>query len=296
MLPYFPQPSWHVGPISVHAFGVAVAVAVAVAQRMADQRAARFGLEQGVVTGLGGWVLAFGVLGAHLFSVLFYFPEKLQHDPWLLLRVWEDISSFGGMIGGGLGALLFFHLRTPDLPAQVRLAFADIVAFVFPTGLAIGRIGCALAHDHPGSVTGFLLGLSLKTDAARTYMQGVYVEAGLPFPSDVAGLGFHDLGLYELLFLALVILPLFRRWDSHARSPGFFLAVFAGLYLPVRFTLDFLRVSDPRYVGLTPAQWVAAAGLSVLPFFVVSRPRLRLLLVGGVIVATACACWGGTQG
>lgn len=296
MLPYFAQPSWHLGPLSVHAFGIAVAVAVAVAQRMADRRAARLGLAQATVSGLGGWVLAGGVLGAHLFSVLFYFPDKLQGDPWLLVRVWEDISSFGGMIGGGLGAMLFFHLRAPSLPASARLALADLVAFVFPTGLAIGRIGCALAHDHPGGVTAFPLGLSLNTETARAYLHGVYTEAGLPFPSEVDGLGFHDLGLYELLFLALVVLPLFRRWDRQARPPGFFLAAFAGLYLPVRFALDFLRVSDPRYVGLTPAQWVAAAGLGLLPFFVVHRPRLRLALVGGVIVVTACACWGGAQG
>ena len=294
MLPYFQQPSWQVGPLSIHAFGVAVAVAVAVGQRMADRRAARLGLDHATVNGLGGWMLGGGVLGAHLFSVLFYFPDKLQQDPWLLFRVWEDISSFGGMIGGGLGAILFFHLRRPDLPARARLAFADLVAFVFPTGLAIGRIGCALAHDHPGVVTNFPLGLSLRTSSAQAYVQGVYANAGLPAPSEVAGLGFHDLGLYELLFLALVVVPLFRRWDRSVRPPGFFLAAFAGLYLPVRFTLDLLRVADARYVGLTPAQWVAAGGLSVLPFFVVQRPRLRLALVGGVILVTACACWSGT--
>ena len=294
MLPYFQQQSWQVGPLSIHAFGVAVAVAVAVGQRMADRRAARLGLDHATVNGLGGWMLGGGVLGAHLFSVLFYFPDKLQQDPWLLFRVWEDISSFGGMIGGGLGAILFFHLRRPDLPARARLAFADLVAFVFPTGLAIGRIGCALAHDHPGVVTNFPLGLSLRTSSAQAYVQGVYANAGLPAPSEVAGLGFHDLGLYELLFLALVVVPLFRRWDRSVRPPGFFLAAFAGLYLPVRFTLDLLRVADARYVGLTPAQWVAAGGLSVLPFFVVQRPRLRLALVGGVILVTACACWSGT--
>lgn len=294
MLPYFQQPSWQVGPLSIHAFGVAVALAATVGQRMADRRATRLGLEQTTVNGLGGWMLGGGILGAHLFSVLFYFPEKLAADPWLLFRVWEDISSFGGMVGGGVGAMLFFHLRAPTMPARARLAFVDLVAYVFPTALAIGRIGCALAHDHPGVVTSFPLGISLRTTTAQAYLQGVYANAGLAAPSDVADLGFHDLGLYELLFLALVVLPLFRRWAQSDRPPGFFLAAFAGLYLPVRFALDFLRVADARYVGLTPAQWVAAGGLSMLPFFVIQRPRLRLALVGGVIIATACACWSGT--
>ena len=43
-----------------------------------------------------------------------------------------------------------------------------------------------------------------------------------------------------------------------------FLAGFVALYMPVRFVLDFLRVSDVRYAGLTPAQWAAAASLAAL--------------------------------
>ena len=36
--------------------------------------------------------------------------------------------------------------------------------------------------------------------------------------------------------------------------------------MPVRFLLDFLRVSDVRYAGLTPAQWAALCVLTALPF------------------------------
>ena len=37
------------------------------------------------------------------------------------------------------------------------------------------------------------------------------------------------------------------------------------LYAPVRFSLDFLRVVDVRYGGLTPGQWgaIAAFGLGL---------------------------------
>ena len=42
--------------------------------------------------------------------------------------------------------------------------------------------------------------------------------------------------------------------DRRPRRPGVFLVAFVGLCMPMRFLLDFLRVSDVRYAGLTPTQ------------------------------------------
>lgn len=53
---------------------------------------------------------------------------------------------------------------------------------MFPAALAIGRFGCALAHDHPGTVTTFPLAISLESDAAFDYIRGVYNAADLPLP------------------------------------------------------------------------------------------------------------------
>ena len=72
-------------------------------------------------------------------------------------------------------------------------------------------------------------------------------------------LGFHDFGWYEFLYLALVVVPVFLYLDRKPRAPGFWLPAFAALYAPVRFGLDFLRVPDPTYGGLTPAQWSIVA-------------------------------------
>lgn len=243
---------------------------------------------------LGGWVIVGGMLGAHLFSVLLYFPHKLRDDPWVLLRVWEDISSFGGILGGIAGAMLFFALRARD-ERRNALAYLDAVAFVFPGALAIGRLGCALAHDHPGTVTSFPLAISLETDAAREYVGGIYRSGGLEFPANAATMGFHDLGLYELLFLSLVVIPLFYLWNRQRRPTGFYLAAFAALYLPVRFALDLLRIADARYLGLTPAQWVAALVLAALPFVVVRRRPLRFAITGAVILAAGWACASGPR-
>lgn len=290
MLPYFEHPVWHLGPITIYAFGVAVAAAFWFGLSAAQRRFAQVGLDPTLAGRAGRWTLVGGVLGAHLFSVLVYFPEKLRADPWLLLRLWEDVSSFGGILGGIAGALLFFALRASADERRALGGFLDAVAFVFPGALALGRLGCALAHDHPGRVTSFPLGISLKSGAARAYVGGVYDAAGLPLPPMAAAMGFHDLGLYEFAFLALVLVPLFAAWGRCPRPTGFFLAAFGALYLPVRFSLDTLRVADARYLGLTPAQWVAALVFACLPFAAIRHPRLRFAVAGVVVLATAWAC------
>jgi phosphatidylglycerol:prolipoprotein diacylglycerol transferase len=82
------------------------------------------------------------------------------------------------------------------------------------------------------------------------------------FAVQYPGGGRFDLGLYEMLLtipLAVTFLFLMRR----PRPPGFFLGIMCIAYAPTRFALDFLRVNeqeyghqaDPRYGGLTPAQW-----------------------------------------
>jgi phosphatidylglycerol:prolipoprotein diacylglycerol transferase len=277
MVPYFEQPVIRLGPLSIHAFGIAVAVALWVGVSLAQRRFALVGLQPRVGQRLGNWMLAGGLLGAHLFAVLFYFPGKLLTDPWVLLRPWEDISSFGGILGGVIAALLFFRIRASAEDRAQRWAYLDAVAFVFPVPFAIGRIGCALAHDHPGTLTTFPLAISIKSDAALAYIRSVYQQSGAAFaePASVQreAMGFHDLGWYEFLFLTFVVVPLFQFWSRRDRSRGFYLLAFPAVYLPVRFGVDFLRIVDARYFGLTPAQWVAVAVLAMLPFVAAKLSR-----------------------
>lgn len=59
------------------------------------------------------------------------------------------------------------------------------------------------------------------------------------------------------------MVPILLWLNRRRRVPGTFLLAFLLAYLPIRFVLDFLRVADARYAGLTPAQWVALAGLLI---------------------------------
>lgn len=295
MIPYFQQPSIDIGPFTIHAFGVIVALAVFVGLLIGERRFAAAGLDRELGGRMAWWAIVAGFLSAHLFAVLFYFPRLVIEDPLVLLRPWEHISSFGGMLGGALGLWLFFRFRAPE--GVNRLAYLDVAAFVFPVSLMIGRIGCAVAHDHPGSVTSFQLAISLESPEAQSYIAAVYANAGmgaeLPPAGALARMGFHDLGLYEAVYLAFVIVPVMLLLARRPRVPGFFLGAFVAMYMPGRFLLDFLRVSDMRYAGLTPAQWVALLAL-VAVLVARLRARMRVTWIWFALAGAALAC--GTPG
>jgi phosphatidylglycerol---prolipoprotein diacylglyceryl transferase len=109
MIPYFPQPQLRLGPITIHAFGVLVGCALLLGMRIVRQRAAAQALPDHSVGRFLGWVLVGGFAGAHLFDRLVYFPVETMADPFSILRFWETLSSFGGFVGGTVGAILFLR-------------------------------------------------------------------------------------------------------------------------------------------------------------------------------------------
>lgn len=268
IIPYFEQPALRLGPVTIHAFGVIVAISVLLGLELSRRRFARLGLDPTIGHGLVSYALVAGFVGAHLFALLLYMPQEVAANPLKIFKVWEDISSFGGILGGALGAALYLKLRAGPLTPNQRLALFDALAFVFPLALAVGRLACTVAHDHPGTVTRFPLAISLSIDAAQAYITAIYERAGrlaeLPAPSALPALGFHDLGWYEFLYLTLVVAPTVLLADRRPHRTGFFVRLFFVLYLPVRFLMDFLRVGDARYLGLTPAQHVALVAILFL--------------------------------
>ncbi len=128
-------------------------------------------------------------------------------------------------------------------------------------------------------VTNFPLGISLSSPEARTYIMYFYGAAGrladLPDPARLARMAFHDLGWYEFLYTLLVLCPAFLILDRKPRPTGFYPLAFLFLYLPVRFLLDFLRINDARYGGLTFGQYAAIAGFAVAAFVALRRAPSR---------------------
>jgi phosphatidylglycerol:prolipoprotein diacylglycerol transferase len=232
VIPHIAQPHITLGPITIHAFGVLVALAMIVGMRFVRRRATGDGLDAMVADRLVTWILIGGFIGAHLVDRFVYYPAETLAEPLRILKFWEGLSSFGGFLGAIVGALLFFR-REPSLP---RWRYLDCVAYGFPFGWIFGRLGCTLAFDHPGSETTFFLAERYTDDRVR-----------------------HNLGLDEALYTILIAALFYYLGRKGRRPPGFFVAVLAIVYAPVRFLFDFLRKNDVRYLALTPGQWGALA-------------------------------------
>jgi len=251
VLPYIEHPTLDLGFYRLEAFPVLVGAAIVTQFQIVMRRAPRLGIERATASSLLGWAIFLGIVGAHVFDVLAYYPERLRENPLELLRIWGGISSFGGMLGGLLG--LWLVMRRKQMSRAEMLRFVDCLIFALPFTLAVGRLGCGLLHDHIG--------------ISSTHWLAVAFPDGPRF----------DLGLLEFFYVSLIA-AMFAVLDRRRWPDGFFIGLFFAAYGPVRFVLDSLRISEARYLGWTPGQYlsVLAAGLGVWILFRVLRPRPAL--------------------
>lgn len=190
------------------------------------------------------------LVAGHLFDVAWYDASSAR-APGRWLRFTDGHSLVGALAGVAVVALIVAAVRRLD-----RRRVADVLSIGALVALAIGRIGCALVHDHLGVTTDAVIGVDMPAYLARDDYHR---------PAGVDVLRVHDLGLAELLAL-LVLVPvafaLLRRWRTR---PGLTAAVVAIAYAIVRFALDFLRLpsTEPTRGGLTGGQWGMAVLLGV---------------------------------
>lgn len=262
-------------PLQIHSFGMLVAIGLLLALTMGSRRAEqKMGFSGESFQNFGFFLIAFGWCFSHVFDVVFYQPEQLAENPWIIFQVWGSISSYGGLLGGIIAVFIWKKMH-PDMDL---LKWADHAAWALPFAWFFGRMGCASVHDHPGGLApdGWPLALLFPDGTIR-----------------------HDLGFYEMMWWG-VIVATFVILDRKPRPKGFFLGLLFVMYAPIRFTLDFLRVwpqsaegtidvngfvqfflnilqvqaevytygGDKRYFDLTPAQFVSmgifTAGVIIL--------------------------------
>jgi phosphatidylglycerol:prolipoprotein diacylglycerol transferase len=246
LLPFIDIPVLDLGPVELQPFGVLVAMGVLLGTWMARKYSERNGLDDDTMRYLGIRVLVWGFIACHVFNTLFYEWDRFQKDPLLMLKVWDGISSWGGVIGGGLALYLYTTIRKLD-----RLAWADWAAYGAIGGWVPGRLACAVVHDHLGYPTSFPLGVDFPPHK-------------YPFDrASDAAIRAHDLGLYELIYLVPLLLVIVLLERKKVRRPGLLLGVLAVGYSLPRFFLEFLRrpETDPRYYGLTFAQYACVAAV-----------------------------------
>jgi len=242
--------------VALKPFGTLVALGLYAGTLSALRVARRRGVSERAMVSFLTWIVISSFFFAHVLDTLSYYPAEALRDPWSLLRLWEGLSSFGGFTGCVLGGVAwrFWH-KTPIL------AYADIVASCFPVSWTFGRLGCSIAHDHPG------------------------VHSDVWFAVRYPDGGRLDLGLLELAITVPLMLVFFRLLRT-PRPWGFYAGVMCVYYAPLRFLMDFLRErsgvnvgsallagGDARYFALTPAQWGCLPLLALGVVLLVRAPR-----------------------
>lgn len=232
-------------------------------------------------------IAPFAVVFAHVFDVAFYHPSTLLQAPVELFKIWNGFSSFGGFLGTAIGSLFWLRYDLGSRGMRPTLEkravpvdpwpFLEVNFATYPLAHALGRLGCALVHDHPGLLTTSPHPLALAwptgpDDGVHRVLGPLHIVTG-------GSTSRFDLGLLEMLFLALlsIVLVVLARKQ---RPLGTFTGITCMSYAPVRFALDFLRATDVpgadlRHAGLTFAQW------TTIPLFLFGVVGLRRVLRKG---------------
>ncbi|MCH8049205.1 prolipoprotein diacylglyceryl transferase [Patescibacteria group bacterium] len=227
MIPYIEWQTIQFGPITLYVWGLFVATGFILGALTAGWMAKRRGDNPKIIYDLVVWLMVAGLVGGRLGHVLFYDPTYYLRNPLEVFAIWAGgLSIYGGFIACLIVGVWYLKRKHVDV-----LRYADSAIFGLPVGLWIGRIGCFLIHDHPGTATDFFLGVQYPDGVVR-----------------------HDHGLY-LSINGLLLALVFFWMAKKKRLKGAYIVVFSLWYGIVRFGLDFYRLDDVRYLGLTPAQY-----------------------------------------
>jgi phosphatidylglycerol:prolipoprotein diacylglycerol transferase len=228
VIPWIESHIYYIGPIPLQTWGTFVAAGYLLGAWLAARRAKQKGLDPEIIWNLSFWFFIAAFVGARLFHILFYDPSYYLSHPLAAI----DPRAPGFAIYGGFlacAAVFAWFVRRKKLD---WMSYGDTFIWGIPWGCGVGRIGCFLIHDHPGTLSPFVLAVKYPDGQTR-----------------------HDLGLY-LSIVGFAIGFCFLLLDRKKRHPGFFMGAFLVLDSLSRFWLDFYRTADVTYFHLTPTQWV----------------------------------------
>ncbi|MFM2483193.1 prolipoprotein diacylglyceryl transferase [Celerinatantimonas sp. YJH-8] len=233
--PHLDPIAFHIGPLSVHWYGLMYLVgfmgALFIANRYADRSDNDWTRPQ--VSDLLFYSFLGVILGGRIGYVLFYQLDLFVHNPLYIFKVWQGGMSFHGGLIGMILAMLYFARKTH----RHFFIVADFVAPLVPFGLAAGRIGNFINGELWGRVTTMPWGI-------------VYPDAG-PLPR-------HPSELYEFFLEGIVLLVILACYRKRRPPMGAVSAAFLLGYGCFRFFVEFFRQPDPQlgflFFGTTMGQ------------------------------------------
>jgi phosphatidylglycerol:prolipoprotein diacylglycerol transferase len=244
--PHIDPVAVHLGPVSIHWYGITYLAAFALFMFLANRR-----LKHEPYASLPSWsrkdiedMLFLGVLGVviggRLGYCLFYKPAYYAQNPLEIFMVWRGGMSFhGGMLG--VIASQWWYARSRGKPFWQVM---DFVAPCVPPGLAAGRVG--------NFINGELWGRPVQSDLPWAM---VFPQSGSMVPR-------HPSQVYEFLLEGIVLFVVLWLFARRRRPEGQVAAAFLIGYGTLRFIAEFFREPDSFLVwlqqstGLSMGQWL----------------------------------------
>lgn len=259
-----PSPSraeWHLGPLPLRAYALAILVGIVVAAWLTMRRLAARGGTTDDVLEISLWAVPFGIVGGRIYHVVSspqaYFGEG--GDPWKAFAIWEGgLGIWGAIALGAVGAWIGCRRQ------GVRFAdFADAVAPGLLVAQAIGRLGNWFNQELFGGPTTLPWGLEID-------------DAHLP-PGVDPGTLFHPTFLYEMVWNLLAAAVLIWAERRFRLRHGRVFWAYVMLYTLGRLWIELVRIDPASIVlGLRINVWVSIlVFLGALTAFVVLGRRYR---------------------
>lgn len=254
---------FRIGNFEISTFGLMMFLAFLAAGYVTTIQFRRYRLrEEDASTALLAAVIG-GIVGAKLYYAI------LTGDMGALLSragmVW-----YGGFMGGFIAvSLVIWRKGIPYWTA------ADAVSPGLALGYGIGRIGCFLVGDDYGAPTDSAIGIAFPrglppTTAYELRKFGADVDPSIPGD---AVLRVHPTQLYESV-AGLIIFGILFTLARKPHPAGRIFALFLILAGIERFTVEFVRVKDDRFLGdFTIAQLISAILVVIGIVLLFRRPR-----------------------
>lgn len=187
------------------------------------------------------------ILGAAIGNKLVFWID-MPHLWQDVAKDWRLLASGQSIVGGLLGGLMGVEIAK-KLTGITR-STGDQFILPLVAGTIVGRIGCFLAGLHDG-----------------TYGNPTALPWGVDFGD---GLARHPTQLYDMLFVLVVGLALWRWRRRLARRSGLAFKLYLSAYLAWRLLVDSLKPVPYDYgAGLSGIQFVCALALACyLPFVI----------------------------
>jgi prolipoprotein diacylglyceryl transferase len=233
---------FYLGPLFVHAYGLAYVFAVLAAILVTRYRWARQGGDPSLPGEIAIWGFPAGLIGGRIYFVITT-PSQVPPHWWGVFAIWQGgLGIWGGIAGGVAVGLWALRRRLPR--ADIR-RFMDAAAPGLLAAQAIGRIGNYFNQELFGAPS--RLPWALKIDPAHRP------------PGFERFATFEPTFLYELVWnLALAGFLVWLGHRRRIRPPGLFALYVAG-YSGFRVFEETQRIDYSNYVlGMRLNFWIAA--------------------------------------